>query len=185
MEVLKRYRTGGQQKVTVEHVTVQAGGQAIVGNVTHPGGGVPEKTRDQPDEQPKDSLGNASEPSMLCPIEADRQGLSGSCCYGVERLPVSWGRWWWPARQGKRQLPPWRFHLRSHGRASGLGRSHPAGARIIEVDPKWMTKSPPLISCPSSLLQSDQTLVQVMLSADHSSVAPFMRSSFPPRISLS
>jgi hypothetical protein len=39
MEALKRYRTGGQQKVTVEHVTVQAGGQAIVGNVAHPGGG--------------------------------------------------------------------------------------------------------------------------------------------------
>jgi hypothetical protein len=39
LEALKRYRTGGQQKVTVEHVTVQAGGQAIVGNVSHPGGG--------------------------------------------------------------------------------------------------------------------------------------------------
>jgi hypothetical protein len=33
MEALKRYRTGGQQKVTVEHVTVNAGGQAIVGAV--------------------------------------------------------------------------------------------------------------------------------------------------------
>jgi hypothetical protein len=30
---LKHYRTGGQQKVTVEHVTVNAGGQAIVGAV--------------------------------------------------------------------------------------------------------------------------------------------------------
>lgn len=39
METLKRYRTGGQQKVTVEHVTVNAGGQAIVGAVTHGGGG--------------------------------------------------------------------------------------------------------------------------------------------------
>ncbi len=43
MEALKRYRTGGQQKVTVEHVTVQAGGQAIVGNVSHPGGESPLK----------------------------------------------------------------------------------------------------------------------------------------------
>lgn len=34
MEALKRYRTGGQQKVTVEHVTVNAGGQAIVGAVS-------------------------------------------------------------------------------------------------------------------------------------------------------
>jgi len=39
MEALKRYRTGGQQKVTVEHVTVNDGGQAIVGAVTHKGGG--------------------------------------------------------------------------------------------------------------------------------------------------
>jgi hypothetical protein len=39
MEALKRYRTGGQQKVTVEHVTVNAGGQAIVGAVGHGGAG--------------------------------------------------------------------------------------------------------------------------------------------------
>lgn len=39
MEALKRYRTGGQQKVTVEHVTVNAGGQAIVGAVTAGGDG--------------------------------------------------------------------------------------------------------------------------------------------------
>ena len=41
VEALKRYRTGGQQKVTVEHVTVNSGGQAIVGNVE--GGGGQEK----------------------------------------------------------------------------------------------------------------------------------------------
>ena len=35
MEALKRYRTGGEQKVAVQHVTVSDGGQAIVGNVTH------------------------------------------------------------------------------------------------------------------------------------------------------
>lgn len=34
IEALKRYRTGGEQKVTVQHVTVSEGGQAIVGNVT-------------------------------------------------------------------------------------------------------------------------------------------------------
>jgi hypothetical protein len=33
VETLKRYRTGGQQKVTVEHVHVNEGGQAIVGMV--------------------------------------------------------------------------------------------------------------------------------------------------------
>jgi hypothetical protein len=44
MEALKRYRTGGQQKVTVEHVHVHEGGQAIVGHVEHKaGGGKPKK----------------------------------------------------------------------------------------------------------------------------------------------
>ena len=39
MDALKRYRTGGQQKVTVEHVTVNSGGQAIVGAVSRGGEG--------------------------------------------------------------------------------------------------------------------------------------------------
>ena len=34
MEVLKRYRSGGDQNVTVQNVSVSDGGQAIVGNVT-------------------------------------------------------------------------------------------------------------------------------------------------------
>ncbi|RWD26791.1 MAG: hypothetical protein EOS34_32705 [Mesorhizobium sp.] len=39
VEALKKYRTGGQQHVTVQHVTVNEGGQAIVGNVSHGGQG--------------------------------------------------------------------------------------------------------------------------------------------------
>ena len=34
MEAFKRYRSGGEQKVTVQHMSVSDGGQAIVGNVT-------------------------------------------------------------------------------------------------------------------------------------------------------
>jgi hypothetical protein len=45
MDTLKRYRTGGQQKVTVEHVTVNDGGQAIVGNVETGGRGRNKKRR--------------------------------------------------------------------------------------------------------------------------------------------
>jgi hypothetical protein len=49
MEALQRYRGKGQQKMTVEHVHVYDGGQAIVGNVTHPEGGREQmKTEDQP-----------------------------------------------------------------------------------------------------------------------------------------
>jgi hypothetical protein len=38
-EALAKLRRGGNQTVRVEHVHVHSGGQAIVGNVTHPGGG--------------------------------------------------------------------------------------------------------------------------------------------------
>ena len=39
LEALNRHRGKGQQKVTVEHVHVHAGGQAVVGMVERPGGG--------------------------------------------------------------------------------------------------------------------------------------------------
>lgn len=45
MEVLKKYRTGGQQKVTVEHVHVNEGAQAIVGSVTGGGKGRNDENR--------------------------------------------------------------------------------------------------------------------------------------------
>jgi hypothetical protein len=38
MEALRKHRNGGHSKVTVEHVTVNEGGQAIVGNVEGRGG---------------------------------------------------------------------------------------------------------------------------------------------------
>jgi hypothetical protein len=47
VEALQRYRGKGQQKVTVEHVHVHSGGQAIVGAVTQ-GGGVSSKMEGQP-----------------------------------------------------------------------------------------------------------------------------------------
>jgi hypothetical protein len=37
VEALKRYRSAGEQTVRVEHVTVNEGGQAIVGSVSHGG----------------------------------------------------------------------------------------------------------------------------------------------------
>ena len=48
LEALNRYRGKGQQKVTVEHVHVHAGGQAIVGMVETPGGGASSKLEEQP-----------------------------------------------------------------------------------------------------------------------------------------
>ncbi len=52
MEALKRYRTGAEQKVTLQHVSVAEGGQAIVGNVTHaPRENVPQAPRGNGQEQ--------------------------------------------------------------------------------------------------------------------------------------
>lgn len=48
VEALKRYRTGGEQTVRVEHVTVNEGGQAIVGNVTKGGRGSLENPESSP-----------------------------------------------------------------------------------------------------------------------------------------
>ena len=39
VDALTRYRTGGQQRVVVERVTVSDGGQAMFGDVNHGGGG--------------------------------------------------------------------------------------------------------------------------------------------------
>src|SRR2546430_6681965 len=39
VEALKRYRSGGEQTVRAEHVTVHECGQAIVGNIHHGGRG--------------------------------------------------------------------------------------------------------------------------------------------------
>ncbi len=48
LDALNRHRGKGQQKVTVEHVHVHAGGQAIVGAVETPGGGDGAKLKEQP-----------------------------------------------------------------------------------------------------------------------------------------
>ena len=68
METLKRYRTGGEQKVTVQHVSVSEGGQAIVGNVTQAG-------RETAPEKPANStpaLTDAQKPPMTIIGEASR-----------------------------------------------------------------------------------------------------------------
>jgi hypothetical protein len=67
MEALKRYRTGGEQKVTVQHVSVSEGGQAIVGKVTQTAREpVPES-----DAQAPPALTHSKEPPM--PIISEPQ----------------------------------------------------------------------------------------------------------------
>jgi hypothetical protein len=72
VEALKRYRSGGEQKITVQHVHVADGGQAIVGNVNAPaeGVGVPKKTENQPH-----ALTYAPGVEVPCQIEAERKAV--------------------------------------------------------------------------------------------------------------
>lgn len=67
VEALNRHRGKGQQKVTVEHVHVHAGGQAVVGMVAapgQPGGGDASKIAEQPHAK---QIAHAPEPTMPCP----------------------------------------------------------------------------------------------------------------------
>jgi hypothetical protein len=61
VETLDKHRGKGQQVVRVEHVTVNAGGQAIVGAVGHPGGGDGAESEERAHAR---QLGHAPEPQM-------------------------------------------------------------------------------------------------------------------------
>jgi hypothetical protein len=95
VEALKRYRSGGEQKMTVQHVHGGEGGQAIVGNVSAsaPGGGAIEKTKEQPH-----ALGYAPGVEMPRQIEEERAPVLRAL-----RLPDARGRW--RGSQGQQERP--------------------------------------------------------------------------------
>jgi hypothetical protein len=69
LEALNKHRGKGAQKVTVEHVHVHEGGQAIVGNVT-PGGGGHTKTEEQSHELT--SIAAPDGAALPCAFEAHK-----------------------------------------------------------------------------------------------------------------
>jgi hypothetical protein len=72
MSALKEYRSKGEQKMTVQHVHVAEGGQAIVGNVNAPAEGV--GARKKVEEQPH-ALAYAPGVAVSCDIEAEREAV--------------------------------------------------------------------------------------------------------------
>ncbi len=75
LEALNRHRGKGRQKVTVEHVHVHAGAQAVVGIVEAPGGGDRTKSEDQPHAK---HIAHAPQPSMWGPdAERERVQVAG------------------------------------------------------------------------------------------------------------
>jgi hypothetical protein len=68
LEALNRHRGKGQQKVTVEHVHVHAGGQAVVGTInaaSMQGGGAANQIEDQPHARTEDAF----QPTVRCQDE--------------------------------------------------------------------------------------------------------------------
>jgi hypothetical protein len=78
LEALNRHRGKGQQKVTVEHVHVHPGGQAVVGVVEKAGGGDGAKLKDQPDalqiaHAPQLAMRRADAERELLPVAGDAE----------------------------------------------------------------------------------------------------------------
>jgi hypothetical protein len=71
LEALNRHRGKGQQKVTVEHVHVHSGGQAVVG-VVEPGGGDRAKIEGQPHAA---QIVHAPQSEMWCSLPKDRAAV--------------------------------------------------------------------------------------------------------------
>jgi hypothetical protein len=88
---LNSHRGKGQQKVTVEHVHVHSGGQAMVGVVETPGGGVHRKIEDQPHAK---EIARANEPALPRP-DKGRDGVpvarDGERSLSDARRKVTWG----------------------------------------------------------------------------------------------
>jgi hypothetical protein len=78
LEALNRQRGKGQQKVTVEHVHVHSGGQAVVGIVERPRGGDRTKPKDQPHAKqivhaPQPAMRRADEEREPLPVAGDAE----------------------------------------------------------------------------------------------------------------
>lgn len=70
IEALKRYRSTGEQKVTVQHVTVNDGGQAVIGHVTTEAG--ENKREELPHAK---QITDAPITTMPCPLEANGEAV--------------------------------------------------------------------------------------------------------------
>ena len=75
LDNLNKHRGKGQQKVTVEHVHVHQGGQAIVGHIEHKGEGGREKKEGQPRAK---AISDVGEPPMRGE-DSERHALSIPC----------------------------------------------------------------------------------------------------------
>jgi S-adenosylhomocysteine hydrolase len=89
LEALKRYRSSSEPTVkTTQHVTVNDGGQAIVGNVQH-GGDHENPSRSISSDQPGGAL--APGPALLSEVEEVAPAMPGAGGERQEGVPVPRG----------------------------------------------------------------------------------------------
>jgi hypothetical protein len=88
LEALKRYRSGNEATVKTQNVTVNDGGQAIVGNVQH-GGDHENPSRSISSDQP--SGAPAPGTALLGDVEEVAPAMPGASGEGQEGLPVPRG----------------------------------------------------------------------------------------------
>jgi hypothetical protein len=107
VEALKRYRLKGEQTIKVQHVVVNDGGKAIIGDVTTQAGGAL-KSENQSHEQlaTSDALG----PALLGSLQAHGQPLPRAGSQGKTRVPVPRGTRRSAEGQSQRRLPPRPLH---------------------------------------------------------------------------
>ncbi|WP_018261446.1 hypothetical protein [Methylobacterium sp. WSM2598] len=98
LETLAKIRRGGEQKVTVEHVYVAPGGQAIVGAVAMPGGGGSLENGHQPCEPADDRALATSPVAPLLRQDPARDGVPVPRHEGPEALPS-------PRRRNRERCP--------------------------------------------------------------------------------
>jgi hypothetical protein len=103
IDALKKYRSKAQQTVRVERVTVNEGGQAIVGDVTHGGGGLMTKN----DTNPRPYQAPQKRAQMHGHCQADRAELPIPCRAWLEGLPRSRCWRWRASRPNASQLSAW------------------------------------------------------------------------------
>jgi hypothetical protein len=90
LDTLNRHRGKGQQKVTVEHVHVHAGGQAVVGTVETRGEGFRPKSEDQPHAKqiayaPQPTMWSADKEQDALPVSRDAERPMPYARRGVAR----------------------------------------------------------------------------------------------------
>jgi hypothetical protein len=104
MEALKRYRSSGEQSIRVQHVTVNDGGQAIVGTVT--GGGGTSKNASQ-SRAPRESGTDERRPALSSQEQALGLPLPSPGRDGQERLPDARRESRSPDRQSQWRMEAW------------------------------------------------------------------------------